>query len=58
MHGFITSDDGLTWYARTRNTPRQAPLPAGTPVTLTGDPAPPPGKSYPPARAIIPSPAA
>lgn len=57
-YGFLTTDDDLTWFASIRHTPGQAPLPPGTPVTFTGDPAAPAGKSYPRARAILPLPPA
>lgn len=57
-YGFLTADDGPTWFASARDTPGQATLPPGTPVTFTGDPAAPAGKSYPRARAILPLPPA
>lgn len=53
-YGFITDDDGLTWYAPVTQTPRHAPLRPGCPVTFTGDPETPPGRNCPPARAIMP----
>src|SRR4029077_5200046 len=53
--GFILSD-GLTWYAHASQTPRPAALPPGTPVTFTGCPGPPPGKTYPAARNVLPQP--
>lgn len=53
-YGFVSADDGLTWFAPVLETPRHTPLPPGCPVTFTGDPSPPPGKKYPPARAILP----
>ena len=53
-YGFITDDDGLTWYAHVNETPRRARLSSGCPVTFTGDPQTPPGRSCPPAREIVP----
>jgi DNA-binding XRE family transcriptional regulator len=54
-YGFLTSGN-LTWYASIRDTPRHEPLSPGTSVTFTGHPAPPPGKTYPAARTILPHP--
>lgn len=53
-YGFITGEDGMRWFASALDTPGRTPLPPGCPVTFTGDPEPPAGRSCPPARAIMP----
>jgi len=53
-YGFITDDDGLTWFAPSVHTPGRARLKPGCRVTFDGNPDPPPGKTCPPARAIVP----
>ena len=57
-YGFVTGADGRSWFVSARDTPRHARLPPGTPVTFTGDPSPPPGKSCPAARAVLCDPGA
>jgi predicted transcriptional regulator/cold shock CspA family protein len=53
-YGFITDDDGLTWFAPSAHTPGHTRLKPGCQVTFDGNPDPPPGKTCPPARAIVP----
>jgi hypothetical protein len=53
-YGFITDDDGLTWFAASAHTPGRTRLQPGCRVTFDGNPDPPPGKTCPPARAIVP----
>jgi predicted transcriptional regulator/uncharacterized LabA/DUF88 family protein len=52
-YGFIAADDGQTWFAPIWETHDRARLEPGTPVTFTGDPSPPPGKTCPAATDII-----
>jgi hypothetical protein len=56
-YGFVSCDQGLTWFASSRETPGHAALPPGCQVTFTGDPSIPRGKSYPPACTLRPLPA-
>jgi predicted transcriptional regulator len=53
-YGFITDQDGLTWFASGAHTPGRTRLKPGCQVTFDGNPDPPPGKTCPPARAIVP----
>jgi cold shock CspA family protein len=52
-YGFIAADDGQTWFAPIWETQDRARLEPGSPVTFTGDPSPPPGKTCPAATDII-----
>lgn len=54
-YGFIAGDDGQAWFAPIQATQDRARIAPGTPVTFTGDPSPPPGKSYPAATDIVPA---
>jgi predicted transcriptional regulator len=55
-YGFITDDDGLTWFAPSTHTPGHTRLQPGCRVTFDGNPDPPPGKTCPPAHTIVPLP--
>ncbi len=52
-HGFITDDDGTSWFVSRDSLPRGLDdLPEGTLVTFSGKPTPKAGKAYPEAQRI------
>lgn len=51
-YGFITDDEGRSWFASRDDTETHDALPVDSRVTFAGSPAPAPGKKYPRARSI------